>query len=138
MDQGLYIAAIPYFEEAIELAPEDQEGYVSKIKALHWGKRYYRCVEFGEKADQLTFERNADIAWFIGDSQYQLGNYEQAVIYLKQATDRNPDDPELGSGLARAYLALEDDAKAVESYKIALKLNPENWMALNVVMSNMK
>ena len=135
MNQGLYIAAIPYFEHAIELAPKDQEGYLSKIKALYWGKRYYRCVQFGQRADKFTFERNSDIPWFIGDCQYQLGNYKEAVAYLQQATKRNPDDPESWSYLARSYLALEDDVKAEEANKRALELNPEDWMALEVQAS---
>lgn len=132
MNNGLYLKAVSYFEKAIELAPNKQEGYINKLKALNWGNRTYRCVEFGEKAANMASEGNSDIPWYIGDCQMQLGNYEEAVTSFEEAVRLDPEDNEAWSSLAMAYLLLENDRKAKEASDQALELYSDDGNALYV------
>ncbi|RRJ63159.1 tetratricopeptide repeat protein [Paenibacillus oralis] len=134
LDQGLYIESVPYFERAIKLAPAAETGYIYKLKALDWGKRYYQCVEFGQKLDDLAFA-DPDIPWYIGQCQLELENDEEAIPYFEQAVSLNPEDYESLSQIAYAYLLLGDDAKAKEYSDRALKIYDEDSTALYVQSS---
>ncbi|GIP12775.1 tetratricopeptide repeat protein [Paenibacillus macerans] len=134
LDQGLYLESLPYFERAIKLDPADETGYIYKLKALDWGKRYYRCVEFGQKLADLAFS-HPDIPWYIGQCQLELENYEEAIPYFEQAVHLNPEDYESLAQIAYAYLLLEDDAKAKEYSNRALKIYDEDSTALYVQSS---
>lgn len=130
-DQDLYIESVPYFERAIKLDPADQTGYIYKLKALDWGKRYYRCVEFGQRLQELAFS-HPDIPWHIGQCLLELEDYQTAVPYFEQAVALNPEDYESLSQLAYANLLLGNDEYAQEYSERVLQIDFEDSTALYV------
>ncbi|MEF2966764.1 S41 family peptidase [Paenibacillus sp. M1] len=132
LNNGLYTASVPYFEKAIEMEPENQEGYISKLKALNWGKRYSRCAVFGEKAMTWLTPATSDIPWYTGECQSQLGQDLDAQLNFRLAAEIDPEDYEAWSYLATAYLALGEPEEAEEASNRALEIYSEDSMALYV------
>ncbi|WP_410770418.1 tetratricopeptide repeat protein [Fontibacillus sp. BL9] len=129
---GWYTKSVPYFEKAIKAAPLDQNGYVKKLQALDWGKRYYKCAAFGETALQSVTPASSDIPWYTGQCQYDLGNDEEAITYFQQAVDIDPEDYEAWSFLASSHLALGNEEQAEKFSKKALEIYSEDSTALYV------
>ncbi|MGB5402592.1 MAG: tetratricopeptide repeat protein [Robiginitalea sp.] len=56
---------------------------------------------------------------------------EQGIKVLEFATERYPESANLFDSLAEAYLYMGDPAKALESFKKSLELNPKNTNAIH-------
>lgn len=55
------------------------------------------------------------------------GEYDQAIVPLKQAYDLNPDYKNLRLQLAKAYIALKQYEEAIEPLQAAIKLFPKHY-----------
>lgn len=58
-----------------------------------------------------------------------LGDYEDAILIFKAALSEYPGSWEAHNGLGEAYLQKGDRQAAIQSFKKALELNPENTVA---------
>lgn len=67
--------------------------------------------------------------YYLGIVNYQVGRYKNAVLYLRQHIDRQPENPKAHSRISMAYLKLGELAKAKESATRALQLDPANISA---------
>lgn len=129
LDQGHYMRAASFFDAAIVNNPANQNGYVKKLQALSWGKRYARCAEFGEQTLEALTPTSADIPWYTGRCEMELGNDESAAKHFRQATEIDPDDYEAWSHLALSQLNLGNEAEAREYSEHALEIYDEDSTA---------
>jgi Flp pilus assembly protein TadD len=58
-------------------------------------------------------------------------NFPQAIASMRQAIERDPDDPLAHYGLATALSANGKEREALDEYRIACKLNPKSWAWLD-------
>ena len=64
----------------------------------------------------------------IGDAQYNLGNYENALEFYKKTLQINNKDILTWQNLGHAFKNLKLYKNAIKSYEIALDLNPlDRW-----------
>lgn len=129
LDQGHYMKAASFFDAAIVNNPANQNGYVKKLQALSWGKRYARCAEFGEQALESLTPTSADLPWYTGRCEMELGNDEAAAKHFSQAAEIDPDDYEAWSYLALTELYLGNEDKAREYSERALEIYDEDSTA---------
>lgn len=72
---------------------------------------------------------------FLGLENLQLGNRTEAVRFLSMARQLHPNDPEIYSGLGRAYFGLKQFENASVAYQRAADLNKnsgEIWYRLGI------
>lgn len=95
-------------------------------------------VAIGEQLDERDFERAAQLstallddapwiaqAWYFrGKAFYQLGQYEAAGRDFYQALDVNPFHFLASSNMGQAYLQANDPVSALDSFRRALRINP--------------
>lgn len=129
-NETMYMEAIGYFDKAILLEPEIEEGYINKIYSLYYGKRYSRSLEAALDALE-KFPSSYEISMLIGESYFLLCEYENAIVYYKQAIDLKSDDIIL-SYLGEAYLMLEDYENAGKYAEQALVINSDNTTAQGI------
>lgn len=122
LDQGHYMKAVSFFGAEIVNNPANQNGYAKKLQALSWGKRYARCAEFGAQVLEALVPVSADIPWYTGWCEMELGNDEAAAKHFRQATEIDPDDYEAWSNLALTQLKLGNEAEARKYSERALEI----------------
>jgi tetratricopeptide (TPR) repeat protein len=87
---------------------------------------YYFALSAFERAYELDSEWPAT-QYFLGLTHAELGNTDDAIIYLNYALSNNFEPAVvIYQKLADLYLQTKDYAKAVESYKKVLELNDED------------
>ncbi|QZY55849.1 S41 family peptidase [Crassaminicella profunda] len=131
IDKTAYMESIKYFDEAIKLDPNYENAYINKLYALYTGKRYSKCIEFG-KASEVKFQSVYNIPWFMGESYLELDQCHEAIKEYKKSLDLKPDNDEILSSIAYAYLILEDYENAKVYVEKSLKINSENSEALHI------
>jgi len=131
MERTYYVEAVPYYEQAIALDAQDEISYIDKLKALYKGKRNLRCVQFGREAAKVEAVYS-DIAWYTGECNLELGNYDEAIADFKRAVEINPGEGEAYANMANAYLILEDYKQAEEYAAKSLEINAEDSQAFYI------
>ncbi|WP_158602365.1 S41 family peptidase [Cohnella endophytica] len=120
-----YMEAVRYYDEALRLDSGNETIYIDKISALYNGKRNSECAAFGQEARQLSAMRS-DLAWFTGQCELELGQYDEAIGDFKRAVEIDPNDHEALSSIARAYLFQGNDAQAKKYSDESLELSPDD------------
>ena len=131
INKNMNMESIQYFEKAIRLALEEPDAYISITYALFYGKRYSKCIEFGKQA-QDKFSSEYDLAWYIGDSYFNLCNYEEAILQYHKVLELDPENNEILSYIGNCYLMLEDYENAKIFADRALALNTQNATAIGI------
>ena len=96
------------------------------------GVTHYNREEFDQAASKFEASRtehpeNPEVTYNLGNSQYRLGRYEEAVDAFKKALT-NQTDPALQQktyyNMGNAYYRMGYLEEAIDSYKQSLKLKP--------------
>lgn len=121
------------WEDVIAKAPNNSRAYNNLGVAFKERKEFDKATEQFEKA--LRANRNYTAVYYnLGDVQYRLGNYENAVVYLKQALT-GKFSPQLHldilNKLGRTYSAMGQTERAIETFEEAIKLFPSSVVLLN-------
>ena len=102
---------------------DDQRRELNTIVRLNSAKQY---EEARQRATQLT----TSAPWFAeawnqrAVAHYALSRYSEAIRDCHQALELNPYHFAAASGMGRAYLQLGNHVSALESFRRALRLNP--------------
>ena len=117
----------------IAKAPNNSRAYNNLGVVFKERKEFDKAIEQFEKS--LRANRNYTAVYYnLGDVQYRLGNYENAVAYLKQALTGklNPQlHLDILNKLGRTYSAMGQTKKAIETFEEAIKLFPSSVVLLN-------
>ncbi len=69
----------------------------------------------------------------LGTYYYQQGNFQQALIHFKAATDNDPQNFKAWTNLGTLYSASNQFQQALSAFENALKITPYNYEALDKV-----
>lgn len=114
------------WEDVITKAPNNARAYNNLGVVFKNNGEYDKAIEQFEKS--LRADKNYTAVYFnIGDVQYRLGNYEDAVVYLKQALTGKL-TPQLHldilNKLGRTYSARGQTESAIDAFKEAIRVYP--------------
>ena len=117
--------AIPNFEKATALAPNNAEVCVQLGQMLNYWGDPERGMEMIEKA--LSLETFAPAMWefYAGCSRLLLNRYDEAITILKRVTEQAPKFSPAHFSLAWAYVELGRFDDAHEAIKAALGINSQ-------------
>lgn len=124
-DRGVRLLAENGIREIWERAAGAQRrGQLSSIMRLITSERYLDAMQSATDLIQQA-------PWFAeawnqrAIAHFQLGNYEASVSDCHQTLELNPYHFPAALGLAHCYLELNDGVAALESFRRALRLNPD-------------
>lgn len=114
-------------EKAIEIDPAEPDSYYLKGMALMENDKMDLAIE--------SFQRSVTIDQNHFDALMQLGyiwekrDKKISIDYFRSATKANPQSTEALYNLGLLYQDIEQPEKAIESYKVINKLDPNNKLA---------
>lgn len=85
-------------------------------------------VALGEWTYRKTLEK-PELVKSLCRSGHQFsirGQYKEALVFFREATEQQPDDSEAWYGLGHCYVGLERNADAIDAYKEVIRTDPEN------------
>jgi len=91
-------------------------------------KQYDAAIEWVGRANQA--DPKTDYLASLGTALQQQGLHEEALKAFDKAVLIRPDDAELWTQLANAFVLLQRPDPAILNYEHALKLNPRYWYAV--------
>jgi Flp pilus assembly protein TadD len=121
------------WQDVIKKAPNNARAYNNLGVVFKNQGEFDKAIEQFEKS--LSVDRNYTAVYFnLGDVQYRLGNYNDAVAYLKQALTGKFDQQlhlDIMNKLGRTYSAMGQTEKAIEIFEKAARLFPTSVTVLN-------
>ena len=109
------------FTRAYELQPSNTAS-IKELANLYYDYRQWdKAIEFAKKCTDCS---NSDR--IIGMSLYEKEDFGQAEKYLLKVTAATPQDGQVIYTLARMYIEMELEKKAVPYFEKAVTINPEN------------
>ena len=114
------------WKDVIAKAPNNARAYNNLGVELKNKGEYDKAIEQFEKS--LKADKNYTSVYFnLGDVQYRLGNYEDAVVYLKKALTLKLNQQlhlDVLNKLGRTYSAMGQTESAIDAFKEAIKVYP--------------
>lgn len=108
------------FTQVYTLQPSNSTS-IKELANLYFDYRQWdKAIEFAQKCTDCA---NSDR--IIGMSQYEKEDYGQAEKYLLKAVAKSPADAQVQYTLARTYIEMELETKAVPYFEKAVSLAPE-------------
>jgi tetratricopeptide (TPR) repeat protein len=141
-------AALPFFEQAVEQAPEDNpdtpnnEPQEMGLGAVYFYQGYiYQEIQKDAASAleaytvSLTLDAEGELAAYVynnrANAYYELAQYQQAIADYDQAIDLNPAYAKAYNNRANAYYELAQYQQAIADYDQAIDLNPSYAEAYN-------
>ncbi|WP_234568092.1 tetratricopeptide repeat protein [Rhodohalobacter sp. 614A] len=125
--------ALINLERATEINPEQAEAWAQRIQILFSLGRYGEVINLSQEANEHAPD-NAFIQFFTGTSFMFEGQHEQAETWLENAT-MAPSRREFRSAiygtLGDVKQQLDKWQETVDAYERALRLDSENYTAMN-------
>jgi adenylate cyclase len=119
-----YDKAIPEAERAVALNPNGSYAYYFLGGIIGCSGRWDQSVSYIQKAIRLDPIPSAGKYTILGRSYFMLGQYDEAVVALKKALQRDPDSLMAQIFLAACYASMGNDAEAASAAKEVLRINP--------------
>ncbi|MDO8564401.1 MAG: O-antigen ligase family protein, partial [bacterium] len=121
LNQGKFNEALVLLKEAYELAPEFDEARKVYAVAAIYANRF-------DLVEALLVPKYGTIA--VSDDRivkayYDVKRYAPVLEIWKERVAKNPDNAQMRTSLAAAYLLLGDRKKAIAEIEEAIRINPE-------------
>jgi tetratricopeptide (TPR) repeat protein len=123
-EEGDPAGAIPDYDQAIQLDPEDAIAYNSRGLAYYDLQDYQHAIADYDQAIQLNPE-DATAFYNRALAYYNLQDYQRAIADYDQAIQINPEDATAYNNRGLAYYNLQDYQRAIADYDQAIQINPE-------------
>ncbi|MBX3057475.1 MAG: tetratricopeptide repeat protein [Anaerolineae bacterium] len=122
--------ALPYFEQAHRLAPQNIE-YLVVLARQMGGVDPAQAMAYWQKLADLA-ERQRPLAYHeMGNLYLRQGDAATAVHYRQMAVDLRPENAEFWQGLGQAYETAGCPAEARQAYEQVMTLQPDSRLAQN-------
>ncbi|MFW5960323.1 MAG: tetratricopeptide repeat protein, partial [Chitinivibrionales bacterium] len=126
--------ALEYMQRALEEHPEEDFLINSLLQYYIDNAEYKKAlILFRSKAGLL--KNNPEALKYAGAAYYYLGQYEEALKFLKRAYKRDSESSEIRDMLADVLLALGNEDEAVNLYYEFLKRSPKNVYIMSKLIS---
>lgn len=155
-DNGDYPEAIKYYEKSLEIEPEFSYAW-NNLGFCHFSlKHYQKAVDCHQKAVDLDSENDSALV-NLGNAYYFLRDYEKSIEIYEKATELHPSNnqgwiclraaletfllkvelkPEnksMWTKVAKNFLRVEKEDKAIDCLKKLIKLDPRHFEAWHVL-----
>jgi tetratricopeptide (TPR) repeat protein len=128
VDKGEYEAAIPEFQKALEINPEDARSHSKLGVALARVGRFSEAVSECRKAVELD-PAYADAYMNLGIALAQKGKPNEAIPHFERSLQLSPDNTEAHANLAAALISEGRIDEAIAHCQKALSVNPDYPLA---------
>jgi Tfp pilus assembly protein PilF len=118
-------SVIYYYETALKHYPEKENLQVTLGKLYTENRNYDKANQIFESLDK-KYGVNETTAISSINSLMSAGNFEEALIKIKQLIEDKPDDVTYNSILAEVYRAMGENGKALEVYKVLIDKDPDD------------
>jgi TolB-like protein/Tfp pilus assembly protein PilF len=88
----LFSEAVTAAENARTLDPNDAYNYFIMAKILNYAGQSEKAIDFAKRAMRLDPHYPADYLIVLGESNFALGNLEEAAIYFEKSQARSPQE----------------------------------------------
>ncbi|AFY79092.1 putative transcriptional regulator,tetratricopeptide repeat protein,protein kinase family protein [Pleurocapsa sp. PCC 7327] len=130
MQQEKPEAALPIFQQVLDISPNNLQGWQGRGEALFALERYQEALAAYDKAIELQ-PRDARAWKGRGDVLYRLERYEAALSAYNKSLSLKPRDPEALNRKGRALYKLERPQEALAVQEEALRIRPNYAEALS-------
>ena len=142
------------FSNALELNPEQGEIYFARGRVRHLLGQFEAAMQDYDsfiqseptETTQVIFRKEpgdtgyskpmtvqnrnpAQIYYHMGMTSLELEEYDQAISYFDESIKFNSEEPNFYAERGRAYSKLGENNLALESFEIALEMDPDNILA---------
>ncbi len=127
-DKALY-----HLEQTTKLLPDNESAWRQRLQTYYAAGDYDSVISVGKEANDRIPD-DAFIQFFIGGAYLLQDDNEQAVYWLQRAVDmpsRRNFRSIIAGTLGDAHAGKDNWEDADEAYEFALRLDPENDVALN-------
>ena len=123
--------AIKYYDKALAIQPNNTDLLVAKGDALSKLRNYTGAIKYYSKvlAAYPNSRGSTGLIEGIGNDQYDLGKYKEAIRSYDIALARQPNNPDLLINKGNALFQVENYSGAVKYYDKALTTAPTNIQA---------
>jgi len=118
------------FRKYLQLAPDNHLAYLNIAWALYTEGKYQEDADLMEKRIAVA-PTDGDALYRLGMAYLALDRPEPAVPVLERATVQFPKYVAAQFALGGAYLGTKQDARALEAFRVALKLDDSEGMLNN-------
>lgn len=125
--------AMQHLEATNRLMPSNDVAWRQRLQMLYQRGEYEKVIDIGQKADE-NVPQDAFIQFFVGNAYLVKGNNEQAVNWLRQASNapaRSKFKSVVYGSLGDALGNLKKWEDSDRAYEKALDLDSENHNAMN-------
>jgi GWxTD domain-containing protein len=129
---GDFSRAETYFQRALEIVPDDQEGLAYYSGFLLRSKKFEKALEFIEKIkDEPTLRFDY---WIIkGKALKELGRCEEAIACLLEGNKIYNSDIRLLNALGYCFYKTGERGRALEVLNASLRINPDQEEAKKLI-----
>jgi tetratricopeptide (TPR) repeat protein/ADP-heptose:LPS heptosyltransferase len=117
-------AALPLWRQLLHRQPQDLATLVSLAQCLHQLDQHQQARTLSEQAHGLDPEAPGPLN-LLGVLALDAGQVQEALGWLRSATERSPDNPRYLNNLAAALQQADQSDAAIELLEQALVLAPE-------------
>ncbi len=117
--------AINKYAEAIVISPSYPEAHFWKGGAHYYLNEFEPAAEELDKAYDQGYPPDKIYPWR-WEANYNIKNYDAALNDAQNGLKKDPRNVQMLLGTANIYRAKGDNAKAIESYKKVLEVDPKN------------
>ena len=136
---GRFHEAVPELGRAVQLDPALANYSMKLAGAILGERRYSVALEFLTRV-RARFKDLPEFQYNLGLCHYGIGDYARAAGAFRRALELAPDMHLAHFFMGNTYAAGRQLEKAIQEYRVALKLNPENagyCFALGKVLGRM-
>lgn len=137
---GEYEAALEAYNQLLEAYPENIPGRIDKIDLLFAMGRFKAAADYAEETLKMPIEsplQQAILHNWRGNSLYQMGEFEQAILAYDQAIKGNPKDFMIYYNRGMAYFKLKYFESALEEFKRARQIKPGPESTIQIAQCHM-
>ena len=124
-DRGEYVEAKVHLERALELNPNDADAFAFKGIYLDDTGKPSEAIDCYLTAMRLNPYYPAWYLWKLGDAYYSTRQYEEALVPLKEALNRNPKLKRARLAIAATYVQLDGIEEAGRQVELLLADHPD-------------
>ncbi len=121
--QGNYASAIPLYEKAIDIDPNNDMAYFRLALSYNYNGNYDKAIAVFNKEIEL-YPENYNIYDVQSMSYENKGDFDNAIANSNKALQLNPDDEYAYNNRGTAYLSKGDVDRAIADYDKAAEINP--------------